>query len=447
MAVGIRTATGTTSATATTTLTITKPTGTASGDVLIASISVDTGSSITITPPTGWTLVTRQNLTTTVGQGVYYKVAGGSEPTSYAWTLTSCICAGTMQAYSGVDNNNPIAGWATSSISTRTTAWTFPATIPQAETAYPVLLLGGSASISASVTVTTASSGWTSDIARSIGTAPNVSSIIEDQHALTSLPLASLTPGTTTLSVASNGTNVVLFLRPTVTTTTGGFSIDVATFASELTDTGGSVTTASFSTGYANETLFAILSGDDGTAFTQTVTGGSLTWTQQIHDSTAHGSSSVWTALATSPLSNVTVTASDTSNASTSWGMTLYSMTGVNLTTPVGASAQQFLNAAGALSKAVTTTAANSWVWANYNDYTANTAPTAGTSQTKASDIANAADGNRYAVIRQTAVTATSGTSVTMSTTAPTADSIMAIAFEILAPSTVNAAGQFFAFF
>lgn len=433
MAIGIRTAQAANSGSAAaTTLTITKPTGTASGDVLVATIAVNGGTGITITPPSGWTLYTRQNQTTSIGQGVYYLVAGASEPTNYSWTVTSCFCSGAIQAYTGVDNANPMAGFSTNSITTRSVSVTYAAATPQCETGYPIILLAQGA-IVASTTVTTASTGWTTDISTTTTSQFNISAIL-DQHALTSLPLATLTPGTTTMSNATSGLSVVPFLRPTVTVATGGFSVDVATFASETTDTGGTVTSAPFSTGYANETLFALLAIDDAAAITLTVTGGGLTWTERVHQSTVHGASSLWTALAASPLTGATVTASDTSNTATSIGLTLVSMTGVNTSTPIGASAQQFLNAAGAMNKAITTTAANSWVWANYNDYTANTAATAGTAQTKVSDIANATDGNRYSAIRQNAVTVSSGTVVTMTTTAPTADSILAFVFEILAP-------------
>src|SRR5882672_11583107 len=68
------------------TLTITKPSGVAANDVLIASIGL-TPSSATLTPPSGWTLVRRTNNAgpTSNSLAVYSKVAGGSEPASYAW--------------------------------------------------------------------------------------------------------------------------------------------------------------------------------------------------------------------------------------------------------------------------------------------------------------------------------------------------------------------------
>ena len=45
----------------------------------------------TITPPSGWTLIRRtdQSAATASSQATYYRVAGGSEPSSYQWTFNS----------------------------------------------------------------------------------------------------------------------------------------------------------------------------------------------------------------------------------------------------------------------------------------------------------------------------------------------------------------------
>ncbi len=93
-----------------TTITITKPSGTASGDVLIAGISFETGTDETsITVPSGWTLVRRVNNSNNEGLAVYRKVAGGSEPASYAWTFAqSRSLSGGIMAFTGVDNTTPI---------------------------------------------------------------------------------------------------------------------------------------------------------------------------------------------------------------------------------------------------------------------------------------------------------------------------------------------------
>src|SRR5258706_14748137 len=92
------------------TLTITKPTGVALNDVLIASIGL-TPSSGTITPPSGWTLVRRTDNAgpTSNSLAVYYKVATGSEPTSYAWGMSGAsFTTGGVHAFTGIDTTTPI---------------------------------------------------------------------------------------------------------------------------------------------------------------------------------------------------------------------------------------------------------------------------------------------------------------------------------------------------
>ena len=83
-----------------------KPSGTVSGDLLIACC-YHTGTP-TITGPTGWTRLLRVTGTSDVGwvADYWYKVAGGSEPASYTWS------GGTdhlidIASYSGVDNGTP----------------------------------------------------------------------------------------------------------------------------------------------------------------------------------------------------------------------------------------------------------------------------------------------------------------------------------------------------
>jgi hypothetical protein len=109
-----------------TTITIAKPSGTASGDVLIAGISFETGTDETsITVPSGWTLVHRVDNSKDAGLAVYRTVAGGSEPASYAWTFAqSRSLSGGIMAFTGVDNTTPIdveSGQATAQNTTHAT--------------------------------------------------------------------------------------------------------------------------------------------------------------------------------------------------------------------------------------------------------------------------------------------------------------------------------------
>ena len=77
------------------TLTITKPSGVVSGDLMVAHIASSSNvsaSNITWDAPSGWTSLGTASADSDDGEAqmnVYYKVAGGSEGASYAWTATN----------------------------------------------------------------------------------------------------------------------------------------------------------------------------------------------------------------------------------------------------------------------------------------------------------------------------------------------------------------------
>jgi hypothetical protein len=98
----VGTATGSGGSGAAGSLTITLPAGTAQDDVLLAQVAV--GGNITITAPSGWTLISRTNNGTALTQAVYWRLAGTSNPASATWTFSaSGRTVGTMAAYRGVD--------------------------------------------------------------------------------------------------------------------------------------------------------------------------------------------------------------------------------------------------------------------------------------------------------------------------------------------------------
>jgi hypothetical protein len=90
-----------------TSLAITKPTGVASGHVMVATVTATaTGA---LTPPSGWTAVKDTTQGTAIRQITYYRVAGTSEGTSYSWGLgTTRQASGGIADYSGVNNTAPI---------------------------------------------------------------------------------------------------------------------------------------------------------------------------------------------------------------------------------------------------------------------------------------------------------------------------------------------------
>ena len=93
------------------TVLINKPTGVVSGDVLIANIGVRAVLQGLYPTSSGWTLIAS---TTYEGNNnhrtiSFYKVAGGSEPANYTFTINppnaSAIMAGAIVAFSGVDTS------------------------------------------------------------------------------------------------------------------------------------------------------------------------------------------------------------------------------------------------------------------------------------------------------------------------------------------------------
>jgi hypothetical protein len=86
-------------------VTVTKPTSTASGHLLLAFF---TSNSQNCTPPSGWTEISDEVVEVFRLQ-VFYKVAGGSEPANYTFSVGSnapLVCS--ITALSGVDSSNPI---------------------------------------------------------------------------------------------------------------------------------------------------------------------------------------------------------------------------------------------------------------------------------------------------------------------------------------------------
>lgn len=88
-----------------TSATATKPTGTASGDLLVG---VFTSNSQDCTPPAGWTEILDSVIDVFRCQ-VFYKVAGGSEPANYAFSVPAAApLILTVSAFRGIDTTTPI---------------------------------------------------------------------------------------------------------------------------------------------------------------------------------------------------------------------------------------------------------------------------------------------------------------------------------------------------
>jgi hypothetical protein len=184
--------------------------------------------------------------------------------------------------------------------------------------------------------------------------------------------------------------------------------------------------------------VLAFVSADGPASGTNTtvksIAGGSLTWTLVVRTNTQAGTAEIWRAFATAKLSSVAITA--TLSAKELSSITVMSFTGVNTTGTNGAGAVGATKSAnahpGAPSATLTTTQNGSLVIGVGNDWDNAIARTVGAGQTIVhQDLASV--GDTYWVQRQNAQTLSSGTSVTINDTAPTADRYNLSICEIIA--------------
>jgi hypothetical protein len=184
--------------------------------------------------------------------------------------------------------------------------------------------------------------------------------------------------------------------------------------------------TSGFSTTSANELLLAYVATDylSGANTTVTnVTGAGLKWALVIRTNTQGGTSEIWRAFATSPLTNVIVTG--TLSQSVVSSITVMSFKGVDTSGTNGSGAVGAIGTGNAFeglpSASLVTTRNNSWVFGVGNDFdnAISRTPVSGQSIVH-QDLAPSND--TYWVQMQNGPTAWSGTNVTLSDTAPATD-------------------------
>jgi chitobiase/beta-hexosaminidase-like protein len=193
------------------------------------------------------------------------------------------------------------------------------------------------------------------------------------------------------------------------------------------TTSGTTATTNSFSTG-TNVALMAFVTGNvAGNAgdVSGIVTTG-LTWVKVVSATgvgISNGFTSIWRAQSTSALAGVTAQATMTS--STDRMIYVVPFTGADLTGTDGSNAvganNKFGGSSGAPSGSVTTTRDGSWIWGILEDWSTDVTPVLGSNQTQQKIFHGGAADSSW-VQSQTATTTTSGTSVTINDTSPTAD-------------------------
>lgn len=440
MAIANRTATVANSgATSATSVTINKPTGTSAKDFLLAEIGTSVGSSAAITTPSGWIAITPNDQSVNIGQYMFYRIADGTEASTFTFTLASSTArlSGVVNAYTGVDNSNPLAGVGQKSTATASTSITYAATTPTAETVYSILM-AVTRNTTAAVTMT-ATSGYTVDGSTSTTATPFIGSFIQDQHTTIGLPIAALTPAASTASTSSSYSTTVLFLRPDISGATSVTS-DVISIG---TDTLGAPV-ALITTGYPEVIVAFLGATNTGTVGTFSVSDtASLSWTKVvgIDQATNLQDVEIWWAYSSSALTNDSISATNT-NASGA-EIQVITFVGANTSSPIGATNTAFSITSAAPSSSLTTTVNNSFV-AGFIVALSSAALTAGTGNVAVSNNKLGVSTMYGKGIQQTAVTPSSGTSVTVNATAPSAAYAMAIA-EILPTGTaVVATGDTF---
>jgi hypothetical protein len=136
---------------------VNKPAGTVSGDVMVAFVGA-IGTSVTFTAPSGWTLLAAETSNTNINFSVYYKVAGGSEPSSYTWTPSIGAKGGVqLESHIDVDNTTPIDAHANGLNSTNVT--TVPAAVTVVTTGSELLTAAFGRHAFAAAHTTTTSDG------------------------------------------------------------------------------------------------------------------------------------------------------------------------------------------------------------------------------------------------------------------------------------------------
>jgi hypothetical protein len=309
----------------------------------------------------------------------------------------------------------------------------------------PPVISGVAAS---NVTSTGATISWLTDKAAtsqvqygtttSYGAATTEDGTLATSHAQT---ISGLSPATTyhyrvVSRDAAGNTSVSGDFQLTTTASGGGGPATIASDVTVFKDGTGTQTTSAFSTSGAGELLVAFVGSDGRQGQSATVSGAGLTWSLAKRTNQQPGTSEVWTAFAPSKLTNVTVS-SVPSQTGFFQSLTVVAFTGAAAT---GATASAFATS-GVPTVSLATTAAGSWVYGVGFDYSGAINRTVGSGQVIVHQIAKNGAGTAW-VQSTSAVTASSGTVVTLNDTAPTGDAFLFTAVEVTAATQAAAPTQ-----
>lgn len=238
--------------------------------------------------------------------------------------------------------------------------------------------------------------------------------------------------------------NASLTLMAALPPAPGSIAID-ALVAKDQASTATSVTSGTLSTSVGNELILAFVATDavSVNATVTGVTGAGLTWTLVQRTNTQMGTSEIWRAFASTPLTNTSVTANLSQNVDSS--LLVMSFAGVDTTGTNGSGAIGATGSgnagSGAPTASLTTTRSNSLVLGVGNDWDNPFARVIGNNQTLLHQYLSST-GDTYWMQMQSTPIPTSGTVATINDTSPTTDrynlSIVEVRPAIAATFTVS---------
>lgn len=401
---------------------------------------VNASTSLTVQPAT--LVITTASLPSGT-QGAAYTAAlsssGGTPTVSWGLINSTTLPSGLVMSVSGQITGTPTAS-GTSTFTVQATDSGVPVQTATQTLSITIAAAGCPCSISGTISGT-GGNGATVTLTTGTSVTANASGV----YTFTGVANGSYTvtptktgftfsPGSQPVTV--NNTNVTGVNFTSAQNAGAGLAIDVKVFKDGTKAT--TIASPAFSTTAANELVLAFVTTDylSGTNTTVTgIAGGGLTWTLVVRTNVQSGGSEVWRAFATSPLSNVTATA--TLSQSVVASMTVMSFSGVDTTGVNGAGAIGATASAnaktGAPKATLVTTRNNSWVFGVGNDFDNAIARTPGTGQSVVhQDLTST--GDTYWVQMQNTPTTLSGTSVTINDTAPTTDRYNLSAVEVRTP-------------